>query len=208
MTNHAHDLKPPGAGKSSFDLIEAEKFFAALDLRPGATFLDLGCGRGAYSLPVAEIIGPAGRVYAVDLWAEGIAALQAEIDRHQLTNIEAIITDSGRPLPLAPASVDVCLLATVLHDLAEAGTAAGALAEAARVLKPGGKLAIVEFHKVAGPPGPPLHVKMSPEEVEAVVAPYGFHQEKLAEVGPHNYLLIFRRQAASGARQEGGNAGA
>jgi ubiquinone/menaquinone biosynthesis C-methylase UbiE len=191
--------EPPGAGKSSFDLIEAEKFFRELNLMPGVTFLDLGCGQGAYTLPAAEIIGPSGRVYAVDLWAAGLAALREAAHREKVKNLQTLVADSSQPLPLASGSIDVCLLATVLHDLAEAGTAAGTLREAARLLKTGGKLAIVEFNKKAGPPGPPVDIKMSPPEVEAMVAPYGFRQDKLVEVGPHNYLLIFRREAIPGA---------
>ena len=58
-------------------------------------------------------------------------------------------------------SVDVALMATVLHDLVEAGTAAGALAEVSRVIKAEGRLAIVEFHKIDGPPGPPRHIRLT-----------------------------------------------
>jgi len=88
-------------------------------------------------------------------------------------------------------SVDVGLMATVLHDLVEAGTAAGALAEVTRVIKPGGRLAIVEFHKIDGPPGPPRHIRLDPAEVEALVAPYGFARQQTVKLGPYNYLITF-----------------
>ena len=88
-------------------------------------------------------------------------------------------------------SVDVGLMATVLHDLVEAGTAAGALAEVARVIKPGGRLAIVEFDKIDGPPGPPRHIRLDPAEVEALVAPYGFARQQTVKLGPYNYLITF-----------------
>lgn len=69
---------PKGAGKSSFERIDSARFFRELDLKKGITFLDLACGRGTYSLAVSEIIGPAGRVYAVDLWEEGILGLKSK----------------------------------------------------------------------------------------------------------------------------------
>jgi cyclopropane fatty-acyl-phospholipid synthase-like methyltransferase len=71
--------RPHGAGKSSFELIEAEKIFHVLALKPRHTVLDMGCGPGMYALAMAEIIGDGGRVYAADLWEEGIARLQERI---------------------------------------------------------------------------------------------------------------------------------
>ena len=85
-------------------------------------------------------------------------------------------------------------MATVLHDLAEFAMADGALKEAHRVLKPGGTLAIVEFDKVEGPPGPPLRIRLTPEEVENLVAPYGFQKTRTARVGPYNYLILFTKE--------------
>lgn len=68
----ADETKPTAAGKSSYDLIDTDKFFQELDLQTGISFLDVACGRGAYCLTASEIVGEKGRVYGVDLWAEGI----------------------------------------------------------------------------------------------------------------------------------------
>ena len=65
---------PTGAGKSSFELIDADAFLGELELTAGMTVLDLACGRGAYSLALSDRVGPAGTVFAVDLWEDGIAA--------------------------------------------------------------------------------------------------------------------------------------
>ena len=75
-TPDAPKTKPPGAGKSSFDLIEPEKLLGELPLRKDMLFLDLGCGAGDYTLAVAEVIGKHGVVVALDLWEEGIETLQ------------------------------------------------------------------------------------------------------------------------------------
>jgi len=182
--------KPPGAGRSSFDLIDPATLGAELNLPSGITFLDLGCGAGNYALAAADLIGPAGVVYAVDLWEEGVAALKDRAAREGQTNIQARVAPAGQ-VPLESLSVDVGFMATVLHDLVEAGTAADALAELARVIKPGGRLAIVEFEKIDGPPGPPRHIRLDPGEVEALVAPYGFRRQKDVKLGPYNYLITF-----------------
>ena len=129
-------------------------------------------------------------VYAVDLWDEGIAALKERAAREGRGNLKALVAEAGQ-VPIERLSVDVGFMATVLHDLVEAGTAAGALAELARVLKPGGRLAIVEFEKIDGPPGPPRHIRLDPAEVEALVAPYGFARQQTVKLGPYNYLITF-----------------
>jgi ubiquinone/menaquinone biosynthesis C-methylase UbiE len=190
---HGAPGRPPGAGKSSFDLIEPARFLVALDLKPGLTVLDIGCGQGNYTLALAEDVGPEGVVYAADLWEEGLARLQEQAAAQGLSQIRPILADVSRSLPLAAASVDLCLMATVLHDLVEAGTAAGALTEVGRLVKTGGTLAVVEFKKMTGPPGPPLHIRLSPEDTAALVGPYGFQEQRLAEVGPHTYLMLFTK---------------
>ena len=90
-------------------------------------------------------------------------------------------------------SVEVCLMATVLHDLVQSGAAENALKEAWRVLKSKGALAVLEFKKADGPPGPPLAVRMAPEEVIQTVSPHGFSRKDSLEMGPYNYLVAFRR---------------
>jgi ubiquinone/menaquinone biosynthesis C-methylase UbiE len=199
--SHSSSPQPPGAGKSSYDLIDPDILWAELNLSPGITFLDLGCGQGNYALAVADRIGPAGTVYAVDLWDEGIAALKDRAARAGRTNLKPLVAGADQ-VPLDNLSVDVAFMATVLHDLVEAGTAAGALAEAARIIKPGGRLTIVEFDKVDGPPGPPRHIRLDAAEVEALVAPYGFRRQKIAKLGPYNYLMTFvksKPRASAGA---------
>jgi ubiquinone/menaquinone biosynthesis C-methylase UbiE len=183
--------KPPGAGKSSFDLIEPEKLLAELQLPKDITFLDLGCGAGNYTLAVAEVLGKHGVVVALDLWQPGLDALEERAAAAGRRNIRALLADASKIIPLGDASVDVCLMATVLHDLVEYAAAAGALKEVHRVLKPAGTLAIVEFDKVEDQPGPPLRIRLTPEEVEELVAPYGFQKTRTARVGPYNYLILF-----------------
>jgi len=188
MTRH-----PIAAGKSSFDLVDVRRVFAELDLHPDSILLDLACGVGNYSIAAAEFVGEQGRIHAVDLWAEGIATLRERVRELGLTRIRPSVADVAERLPLADASVDVALLATVLHDLAAAGTAAAALREAARVLKPGGRLVVVEFDKVESEPGPPLPVRLSPGEVAELVLPCGFLEEHILPVGPTTYLARFLR---------------
>ena len=195
-TNHnmkANEKKPTAAGKSSFDLIEVDKFFKELNLQQGISFLDLACGRGAYCLAASEIIGEKGRVYGVDLWEEGIELLNAAANEKGADNITGLVSDAGKQIPVDDRSIDVCLMATVLHDFVDDKIDQEVLHETARVVKPNGILAIMEFKKIDGPPGPPCHIRLSPEQVDDLLNPFGFKQEHLADVGPYNYLLLYKK---------------
>lgn len=185
--------KPIAAGKSSFDLIDAEKLFSALNLRPDHVFIDVACGNGAYSLAASEYISPPGKIHAVDLWPEGIEALKKETSARRIQNIHAEVVDVSQRIPLEDQSADICLLATVLHDLVQDKTDEGALKEINRVLKTRGRLAIVEFKKIEGIPGPPLNIKMSPEEVETLLSLYSYRVIRTIDIGPYNYLSMFTR---------------
>jgi ubiquinone/menaquinone biosynthesis C-methylase UbiE len=192
MTKH-HETKPTGAGKNSFGLIDSAKFFQELDLKTGSTFLDVACGWGAYSLAASDIIGKDGQVYAVDLWEEGISSLRKEADSKGIQNLAAFVSDVAQNIPVEDDCVDVCLMATVLHDLVADKVERQVIKEILRVMKSESTLAIVEFYKKEGPPGPPKRVRLSPEEVVKILSAYGFKQNRYTEVGPDNYLQIYTR---------------
>jgi len=190
MTKH-HETKPTGAGKNSFGLIDTAKFFQELDLKKGTTFLDVASGWGAYSLAVSDIVGKDGQVYAVDLWEEGIYSLRKEADTKGIQNLATFVSDAAQNIPVEDDGVDVCLMATVLHDFVGDKVESQVMKEIVRVMKPNGVLAIVEFYKKEGPPGPPKRVRLSPEEVVKILSVYGFKQNRYTEVGPDNYLQIY-----------------
>ena len=184
--------QPIAAGKSSFDLIDYTSLVDLLQIEPGTVFLDVACGAGAYTLALAEHVGPTGRLHALDLWAEGIEMLTAQAEAGKIRTIEARVADVSRHMPLASDTVDMCLMAAVLHDLIEDQTHQGTLLELARVMKPGGRLAVIEFKKIARPPGPPRAIRLSPEETEACLAPYAFEALATHEIGALVYLSLFR----------------
>jgi ubiquinone/menaquinone biosynthesis C-methylase UbiE len=182
---------PPGAGGSSFEFIDASALFGELKLARGSTFLDLACGRGMYTLAAWEFVGAEGRLYALDLWEEGIESLRQSASSRGITNITARVSDVGKRIPIESGVVDVCLIATVLHDLVEAQQVQGALKEVTRVLKKGGLLAVIEFKKIDAPPGPPRQIRLEPEEVENLITPFGFAKKRTLELGPYHYLITF-----------------
>lgn len=184
--------KPIAAGKSSFNLIDSYKLFSELSLKEDTSFLDLACGSGAYSIAASGYIGEKGIIYAVDLWKEGIDNLLKEVKIKHINNIHASIADISIHIPIESRCVDICLMATVLHDLIQDTTHQETLEELKRVLKPNGSLAVIEFKKIEGPPGPPIHIRISPEKLDAILFPHGFREMLTTDIGPYNYLSMFK----------------
>lgn len=187
---------PIAAGGSSFDLIDSEKLFREIQLQAGMTLLDVACGYGYYSIAASKYIGETGVIYAVDLWQDGIDHLSRHIEEKKIENIQPILADARQKIPVKNSSVDICLLSTVLHDFMLEKTEDGVLIEIHRVLKPAARFAVIEFKKIASKPGPPIEIRITPEQVEKKVTPFGFQFLKSIEIGEFNYLALFEKMKA------------
>ncbi len=176
-------------GKSSESLLDNAQILANLFITPGQVILDAGCGNGYMAKEFAAIIKDAGKVYALDPDAEAIDILQSETKG---MNIETLVSDISLDTELEAHSVDLLYLSMVFHGFSKAQRA-GFVIEAKRLLKPGGKLAIVEFAKKQTPFGPPLEIRLSPEELRKIVA---FSPIKLLEIGEYFYMQVFENLLA------------
>lgn len=169
---------------------DPELVFAELDLKQGDVFLDLGCGPGDYALHASSLVGESGVVYALDKWPRMIDRLTEAAEDRGLTNIKAMVTDITEPLPIEDESCDVCLLATVLHALSPARRGRAFFREIHRVLRPGGRVAIINCKKEEQPFGPPIHLRLSPQEMEDLMTTSGFERIGYVDLG-YNYLIQF-----------------
>ena len=141
---------------------------------------------------LSEIVGDTGLVYAVDLWEEGIQLIGKEIEEKNITNILPFLDDATEQIEIDDYSVDVCLMATVLHDFEEMNKSGAVLEQVKTILKPGGHLAVIEFKKIDGPPGPPMKIRLSENDTEKMVSDYGFKKVKTVDIGEYNYLMMFK----------------
>ncbi len=164
-----------------------------LGIRIGSSFLDAGCGEGSFSLPASKMVGNKGRVYAIDISEEAVNLLKEEIEKRNIQNIEVFLADIGKNIPVENETIDVCLMANVLHGFVANKEVESILKGIFRVLKPDGMLGVVDFKKIEGPPGPPMSIRMTPEEVEEIISRYGFKKRKEVEVGKYHYAVIFNK---------------
>ena len=179
-------------GPSSFGIHDSERVFELLDLKPGMRLMDLGCGPGDYALEAAARVGPAGRVYALDNWPEMARVTAEEARARGLGNILAMLADALVGIPLAGASVHVCLMATMLHQFSPERQLPRLMAEVSRILKPGGLAAVLNLKKEERPFGPSVEKSQSPGQIDGVMKPLGFAGFGLIDLG-YSYLALYRR---------------
>ena len=121
-----------------------DKLIERSGIKEGMHVLEIGCGSGAYTTFVARAVGENGKVYALDIQPEMLAQLKNKLSKpynKDITNIE-LINKSAYELPFADNSLDLVYMITVLPEIPDK---ARALAEAKRVIKPGGILAVTEL---------------------------------------------------------------
>jgi ubiquinone/menaquinone biosynthesis C-methylase UbiE len=169
---------------------DPEHVFDAIGLRKGQHFLDLGCGPGDYSLAAAEIVGPLGRVYALDIWRSMVELLEIEAVNRGLNNLQAMMADITGILPFTANAMDVCLISTVLHIPEVTRKIPAVASEAGQVLKPGGHLAIIEVKRDTDL-GPPKHLRLSPEGLEHQLSEIGFLKTGFVDLG-RTFLIHFK----------------
>ena len=177
-------------GPSSFYKHDSNLVFEKLALHRGDTLLDLGCGAGDYSIHAAKTVGESGSVYALDLHQEILDNVCEKARAQGISNIHPVVSDIRRRIDIPDGGIDTCLIATVLHTIDFSTEKADLFSEVRRVLKPEGKLAVIECKKENSFHGPPLLIRISPEELEKGLGEYGFSKTDYVDLGL-NYMVMF-----------------
>jgi ubiquinone/menaquinone biosynthesis C-methylase UbiE len=161
-----------------------------LPVREGMKVADFGAGSGHYAFAAAAAVGESGKVYAIDIQREVAAHLRGLARAQRRRNLEALWGDVEKPggSGLRDASVDAVIVSNVLFQTPHT---AGLLAEAKRVLKPGGRLLAIDWAGAYGGMGPAAHLVFSEHQAEQLFIGGGFHKLKSIAAGPHHYGIIF-----------------
>jgi ubiquinone/menaquinone biosynthesis C-methylase UbiE len=125
----------------------------------------------------------------LDVYPESIETVKKEIKTRNLGNMEAILADITKIIPLNTEIIDVVLMANVLHGFVAEREVEEVMNNISRVLKPGGVFAVVEFRKIEGNIGPPYDVKVSPEDVSNILLEHGFDISDTQLVGKYHYIV-------------------
>lgn len=171
------------------------KVLIALDVRPGMDAVDLCCGDGLFTAPLARI---ARSVVAIDLDPDILARAKRRLAAANITNCDLVPGDAYDIAALASGPCDFVLMANTFHGVPDKARLARAVVS---ILRPGGRFVIVNWHRrpreetvVLGQPrGPKTELRMDPGEVTATVAPSGFSHVKVVDLPPYHYGAIFEK---------------
>jgi predicted methyltransferase len=125
---------------------EIKRLAALMEWKQGAMVADIGAGDGRWAFAAARAVGPAGKVFATEIDKDKLAKLRSEIVKRQLQNV-VVIESKEAETSLPPECCDAIFLRRVYHHLTKPAEFDAALVHA---LKPGGRLAIIDFPPRSG----------------------------------------------------------
>jgi len=163
-----------------------------LGLSEGMKVADFGAGSGHYTLAAARVVGSEGRVYAVDVQQDLLTRIQSEAQSIDLQNVEIIWADLERDgsTRLADQSIDVVFLSNTLF---QAENKESLFKEARRVLRPKGRLLVIDWTDSFGGLGPPGGHIVTESVAKALAEKVGLKVENSIMAGDHHYGFVARR---------------
>jgi SAM-dependent methyltransferase len=169
----------------------------ALSLVPGMAVADLGAGTGYLSRRLSAAVGPAGKVYSVEVEPNLVAHLRNRAERENTPNVIPILASAGDP-GLPADAIDLALFVDSYHHV---DGRLPYLEILRRSLRPSARIAIVEWKPGPQPYGPKEEDhKIARERVEREMKDAGFELTAAPDLLAHQYLLIFRMNSRINSR--------
>lgn len=176
---------------------EMARLAKLMDWKPGTVVADIGAGDGRYSFAAAEIVGASGKVFATEIDEEKLRTLRSEVRERSLQNV-AIVESAEATTNLPDACCDAIFLRRVYHHLTKPLEFDGSLL---RALKPGGKLAIIDFPphpeygKVKGVPKDRENHGIQQKILIDELTKAGFALDKVVDDWPtSDYCVLFQKK--------------
>lgn len=179
------------AAQQSGSTIPAEKIFEAISVRDGSTVCEIGAGDGELSIAASRLVGPGGRVYTSELGDERLKALRSRVAASGVAQITVVAGDAART-NFPEAGCDALFMRNVYHHFSDPAAMNTSIAAA---LKPGGRLAVVDFTPPAAEAGRAadrandgMH-GVSPESVSREMKEAGFEPVS-SELGSQRWFMV------------------
>lgn len=163
----------------------------SLKLKPGMVVADIGAGSGVISMMMAKVVGKSGKVIAVDIQQEMLQLLGDKIKDRNIKNIELVLGTVKSP-KLEADSIDLALMVDVYHEFEFPYET---MLELSKALKPGGRVAFVEYRKED--PDVPIKLvhKMTEKQIKAEIGQpeFGLEWKETVRTLPRQHIVIFER---------------
>jgi len=168
------------------------RLIRSLDLQPGQVVADIGAGSGVISMMMAEQLLPKGRVLAVDIQEEMLQRLRERCKAAGITNVDPVRGEEKSP-NLKPQAVDLAIMVDVYHEFEFPYEM---MLEISEAVKPGGRVALVEYRMEDFTVPIKLVHKMTEKQVKLEMQPPEFHLKWTETIGvlPWQHIVVFTKQ--------------
>lgn len=174
-------------------LLQPETVFRKIGIESGQVVADLGCGGGAhFAFSAANLVGKNGTVYAVDVQKNVLLSVKTRAESLGIPQLKTVHANVEK---LGSTAIDdaVCDHAIIVNVLFQNKNHEAILREAARLVKTGGLLTVIDWKKTASAFGPPQELRTDPTIItqQAVAAGLRFFDE--FDAGPYHYAIVFKK---------------
>lgn len=178
---------------SDTELINIPEVYKKLGLEPNQKVADLGCGRtGSWVFTAAQFVGEGGIVYAVDILKQVLKVIETEAERNNFMNVRTVWSDleiyGAAKIP--EGSLDAAFLTNTLYQSHQQGKM---VQEAVRLLKPEGKLLVVDWNQHIANFGPAKEHRVDPEVIKKTCEDAGLALLESFEAGQYHFAYIFQK---------------
>lgn len=175
------------------ELIDPFALLQEAGVRSGMTVADFGCGTvGHYVFPASKLVGPEGKVYAVDILKSVLSAITSRIKMESANNVETVWGDMERlnGVKLPDNVLDMALLVNNLSGTTQRDLM---VKECVRMIKRGGRMMLADWKPTGISFAPNPALKMSVEEAQKLAESAGLVLEKTLAPGKYHYGLLLRK---------------
>lgn len=165
-----------------------------LGITPGMTIADIGAGSGEYTMALGKALAGSGKVYAVDVQKELLGKIKQRASEAGLGTVEVVWGDADEPggTGLSDNIADIVVASNVLFQIEKKQQFAK---EMTRIVKPTGKIMIVDWTDSFGGLGPQPEAVVTAAKVEELFKVFDFTKVRVSEGGEHHYALLLQKTA-------------
>jgi ubiquinone/menaquinone biosynthesis C-methylase UbiE len=178
--------------KIDLKFLDPEAIIGQLEIVPGSSIADFGCGSGFFSIALAQKTGPKGKVFSLDILPQALESVEGRAKMMGFSNIatQRVNLEKKNGSGMEAGSLDWVVLKDILFQNKDKKII---LEEAIRVLKPGGKILIVEWKKEFQGVGPVEKIRVEKKDIQKIAEKSGFVLEKEIEAGNFHYALVLKK---------------
>ncbi|MDB5188019.1 MAG: type 11 methyltransferase [Candidatus Kaiserbacteria bacterium] len=175
------------------DFVNPRDVVQHLKLVPDMRVVDMGAGSGAYTFACAEVVGEKGRVYAFDVQKDLLTRITNEARKKNLQNVDTIWADIEQlgSTRFSDNIIDVVIISNILFQLPDKNSP---LKEACRIIKPDGRVVVIDWSESFGGMGPHTDDVVTAEAALELIRANGLECTQTFVPGAHHYGYICRKK--------------